>query len=105
MTPKSEEDILKSFSHLSPKEILFKGVGHGILKLVQYAVENGADVNVNIEDKIKWTPLTYAVVNNDDEDIIKYLIDNGAIVTNKTIDAAYNKGNYSLIKMLKKYLK
>ena len=45
MTPKSEEDILDQSKKWEPWEILEYGADNGLMSLVQYAIDKGADIN------------------------------------------------------------
>lgn len=99
MTPKSEEEILKSVDKLKPNEKLLLGCQQGILWLVKDAIKQGANYNhylpisqaskeghidiveyllnkgvdISIKDN---APIKHAIYENEIE-IINYLLDNG----------------------------
>ena len=104
MTPKSDEDIERFFSGREPNERLVKGSIEGILSLVKKAVEDGADVNFNNNNlgPIPWTPLFYASLNNNEE-VVKYLLEHGAVVDPATLKYTYERGHYKIVGLLKKY--
>ena len=105
MKPKSDEDIIKSLSHLTPNEKLLKGAGEGIFSLVKNAIEDGADVDTGLQNSgHKWTALFYASLNNY-EDIVRYLLSKGASVTNDTLKYTQGRGHNNILKLLKEYQK
>ena len=75
MKPKSDEEILKGLSNLTPNELLFKSTENNFLKGVKKAIDLGVDIN--IVDKHGWTALMYTSVNGDKK-IAELLIQNGA---------------------------
>ena len=103
MTPKSEEEINKSLSHLEPNDRLIKGSIEGVLGLVKGAIEDGANVNFNNNNMgHAWTPLFYASLNNHEE-VVKYLLSKGAGVTIDTMKYTKQRGLYNIVNLLIPY--
>jgi ankyrin repeat protein len=72
MTPKSEEDIKKYVMSKDPYRKLMDGAREDVLWLVEYAINNGANV-------LKWKNDALVIAaDNGHTDIIKFLLDNGA---------------------------
>ena len=99
MTPKSEEDIMKKIggSRLSPQEKLEAGVEHGIIWLVKYALENGADVHYDYDRALKGASA------KGHTEIVKLLIDAGANVHtdyDNPLIFASQRGYIEIVKML-----
>ena len=80
MTPKSEEDIIKSLKNSQPNYKLLKGSENGLILVVKQALEEGADIHC-------WNdgPLYWAVFNSDIE-MAKFLLLNGADVHAKSLE-------------------
>ncbi len=103
MKPKSEEEITDIISQWNPNKRLVYGATEGILSIVKKAISDGADINFGKDiGKNPWTPLFYASLNNH-EDVAKYLLEQGAIVDKDTMTYTYNRGNYKIVGLLKKY--
>jgi len=66
----------------------------GRLEVVQWLVENGADVNVR--DSERWTPLMYSAVPQYDYETMLFLLENGANVNLRNDD-----GNTALYQAMK----
>ncbi len=106
MKPKSEEEIifkLKSLTQKQKNNKLIETSNDGLLNIVKYLVENGADVNAF--DNLIFTPLMYASYRGH-LDIVKYLVENGADVnavdySNQTIlMRACSPGHLDIVKYL-----
>jgi len=72
MTPKSEEDIRKATKNMNSRDKLEHGAREGILWLVEYAINNGANIL-----RYKNVALVTAAENGH-TDIVKFLLNNGA---------------------------
>jgi len=77
LTGPSEEELWNNFKDYSPQLLLEKSIIIGFLDGIKKAIENGA--NLQIEEVI------YTAALFGDEDIIKYLLDAGALVTNEVV--------------------
>lgn len=72
MTPKSEQDILEQSKKWKPWEILEYGASNGLISLVKYAIDMGADVRQFDSYALRLA------VSNDYKEIVKLLLKSGA---------------------------
>jgi ankyrin repeat protein len=72
MTPKSENDIVKSLEKLSPNERLIKGAQYDSLLIVKKSLEDGADIHTSNDKPLRDSCF------GDHVEVAKYLIKSGA---------------------------
>ena len=87
MTPKSDDDIRRDLSKLSPKKKLSKGIHNELPWLVEDAIKSGADPNMTYPNSSYpkgFTCLMMVIITNCNLDIIKLLVKYGADVNAKT---------------------
>jgi hypothetical protein len=99
MTPKSKEEMRKTFAHLSPESKLLEGIEFSLIWLVEESLNEGADIN-------KWIQLrnmhTFGECNSyiefacyiGDIEVIKLLLDKGATKSNYNRKACLNNIKY-----------
>jgi ankyrin repeat protein len=91
------------FSKIHVIECCFNAVKEGLLELVKFLVENGADVNAKYKDNN--TALLLACKKSH-FDIVKYLVENGAAVnandsrSSTPLILASKNGNFEIVKFL-----
>lgn len=109
MIPKSDEEILKELSNLSPEELLIKSTEYNYIKGVEKALELGVDVN-EIPHGYFDPALSIAVYNNTKNlKLIELLLKNGANPNEKD-DTGYTplmnasiNGDKDIVELLLKY--
>lgn len=83
MTPKSEDDILKSLEGKSMDNLLMRGVMKNQMWLVKHALDNGANIHTGYMENMKRpdndSPLLWAIEEGN-VPMVKYLISRGADV-------------------------
>jgi ankyrin repeat protein len=112
MTPKSEEEIKKSFEHITDaKEMMIKGIEYSRTWLVQKALDRDIWIGeyVRIYHSFKrecHSYLEYATSIGNLE-IVKLLMDNGAGEYGKDVDAAVEiaqrEGRFDILRILLPY--
>jgi len=95
-----------NYTDHSGKSALFHAVDNDLLDIVKLLIENGADVNMKLEKRKQMSLLMYTIekyISNYNDpndknipDMIKYLIDNNALINDRDIE-----GNTPLIYALK----
>jgi hypothetical protein len=101
MTPKSDDDILKSLKGLSPHQKLILGCKNDSIIAVKQAMEETDDEDLIHMDG-EW-PLRLAIKNNS-YNVVKYLLDNGSDVHALDDDGFWlARGNREMLKLLKQY--
>ena len=111
MTPKSKEEIRKSFGYMSASDKLFNGIDLNIIWLVQEGIDEGADVNKDIHLQSMHTfGEIYSLIElacfRGNIDIIKLLLDNGVIIDKYNFDRClkqtkyFNSDNYKEVENL-----
>ena len=98
MTPKSEEEILKSVEGLNYTKKLDKGVEYGIPWVVQQAIDEAKEQREII---VKTWHITHSLLYNH-FDIVRILVDSNPRDLNNDMIAgnAYRTGNYDIVKYL-----
>ena len=101
MIPKSTNDMIKSLGNLSIDKILIKGSTMGSDSLVNYALDNGADVHYNNDEAVRMAS------HEGNTEIVQLLIDNGADVNvyeGLPLVLASTNNHTETVKLLKKYM-
>lgn len=89
-----EDDCNNAYHHVGYTPLISAIKQNKNFTTIKFLVEHGA--HVNLSEDVGTTPLTEAVRKSDLE-LIKYLIENGAKVTNRDIKVALSKNNNTTI--------
>jgi ankyrin repeat protein len=101
MKPKSEEEILKSLSELSPIQKLKKGIDNNYISIFKKGIEEGA----NLKRANSYYDLLYGAVVHNQIEIAKLILENGIKFkdSDNLLSWAARDGNIDMVKLLLKY--
>ena len=103
-------EILERLKRLSPEEILKddpditirEAVGMDKVELVKLMLQKNTDIDINKRDIFTWLTLLEIAIKNDNYEMTKSLIENGATVNGKSLYNMISGSNYNkeIIKLL-----
>lgn len=94
----NDDEIYNNLLIKSMNYLLIESTKINCFKGVKKAVEDGADVDTSNSEPLAWA------VSKENNEMINYLIDNGAEINDKVFSIIYRKHNIDKIKLIDKYL-